>query len=375
MEAARKGSCRMARRAALVGCVAVLLLGCKGSGQSPAPVDPFFGRVRIEPPRTGAIGNSAADPSYAPALRPNPLRAAPGSLPSNPLPAGRQGPGAAGWAPASPATIGGTPGGNGAPGGVGAGWAPPPRQAAPNVVNSSNASIQGSQPPPSVSLPGDRIVIPSAARELAAGGAIAGSAQGQPAANAGPPVANSGTDFSAGLERSPAAGATPSAGLAGTSSWPNPVGASPAPVGGGVVSPAGNPSAAIAADRLAGRGAPGTPGALGSSSRSIPSTTPPTMSRPTVNLAAQRERIIRTLDPANGTASSRLPRPLDPSAAPLADSSGATPPNTIAPSARTGLPGQSLLSEPASASSLTTGTRFPNRVVDITELPVAPGAK
>ncbi|MCR4413954.1 MAG: hypothetical protein NUV77_16180 [Thermoguttaceae bacterium] len=67
------------------------------------------------------------------------------------------------------------------------------------------------------------------------------------------------------------------------------------------------------------------------------------MTRPTINAVTERERITRPLGPrpASGTVGAPLPRPVDP--APTAQSPA------------TGRPSSAL----------------PNRVIDITELPVA----
>ncbi len=61
----------------LVTFLAALLVlsGCKSPGNSGAPADPFFGRTRVAPPRTGAIaGQPATDPYYPQSPQANPLR-------------------------------------------------------------------------------------------------------------------------------------------------------------------------------------------------------------------------------------------------------------------------------------------------------------
>lgn len=377
----------MARHAALIGCVAILLLGCKGSGRNTEPVDPFFGRVRIDPPRTGAIGNSAVDPSYAPTLRPNPLRVSPGVLPNNALPTGQPSGGAAGWVPVTPGLTSGIRAGVAGNEGLGAGEPRTIRQPAPDVAPQSNGAGQGSQGWATAAVPGDRIAIPPAARELGfgnSGGVMSVIGQPQPVGMAGIPATNSvasdmawagvrSSAATAGAAAAPAeisGGITPAA-VPGAPRLPG--GLSPGILPGGLAPSPGSPGA-LADRRLAPPGTLRTPDRFASGASS-PLASSPTMSRPTVNLAAQRERIIRTLDPAGRAAPQQLPQPVDPAAvAPPAAPRAATTGNSNG-SMAAGLPGASPPLGTAGARAPAHGTRFPNRVVDITELPITPSAK
>jgi hypothetical protein len=276
----------MARAVALL-LVTAVLTGCKSSGPAAGPVDPFFGRTRVEPPRTGAVGGQPLDPSYPRTALPNPLRSSPSavrpsSVPSNAVPPSQPSP-SMGWSvPSSPSgtSVGGT-------------TAVPP---SPHQLSHSSDARRGSAPQPVQPAPGsgsgDRILIPAAANDLRnsvlAGGAIASAAGSAP------------------LDRtSPTPSATPTAGP-GLSSRP-----SSSPVSG----------------LLSQRGVTGPMS---------------DMTRPTINAVADRERITRPLGPrpAASTAGGLLPRPVDPA------------PTT--PSPATGGP----------------STALPNRVIDITELPV-----
>jgi hypothetical protein len=135
--------------------VALLVLpGCQGSGGSGAAKDPFFGRTRIEPPRTGTVAGQLPAPespgAAASALSPGTARP-PAAIPapaSNNLPI---------WSPPpwqTPATTlpGASQGGNlyDQPSGS-TGYQPP-------LIQS---------PPPPFDTPGDRLSIPFAARALA----------------------------------------------------------------------------------------------------------------------------------------------------------------------------------------------------------------
>lgn len=54
------------RRPLAVIAAALLFCGCQGTSPGGAPVDPFFGRTRIEPPRTGSVAAPRAyDPYYS----------------------------------------------------------------------------------------------------------------------------------------------------------------------------------------------------------------------------------------------------------------------------------------------------------------------
>ncbi len=84
-------------RRPIVVIVAILLCcGCKTPEPASAPVDPFFGRTRIEPPRTGSIATPrASDPYYsATAEQGAPQVAAAPRTGGNPAPSA-----SAGWQP------------------------------------------------------------------------------------------------------------------------------------------------------------------------------------------------------------------------------------------------------------------------------------
>lgn len=317
----------MGRRVALVGCVAVLLLGCKGSGQSTEPVDPFFGRVRIDPPRTGAIGSSATD-SYAPALRPNPLRGSTGTPSSNPAPGSRPLSGGGGWVPAAANANAGLAGGvpsaaSGVSGAADGAFTkdirPPDRSLALGENPSSGparSEYKGSlaQPLEGALASGDRIVIPPAAREMAGPSPSGAFGYAQPTTS--PPIMQR-----AGIPQE--------------------------------MRPASSFSRATA-----------TSAGL------------PTTSRPTIDLATERERIIRTLNPAGGQGAPQLPRPVEdvvasPSSAASASPGAQTQSSTLA----SGPTNASLLPAAPGAPTAAAGTRFPKRVVDITELPAAPTSR
>lgn len=82
----------------VLGTVALTLLGCKGGGKV---VDPFVGRTRVEPPRTGSVTGQAGDPYYAPSGRTTTpwTPTAPGTTPV--APQSNLGAPAGGWVPAS----------------------------------------------------------------------------------------------------------------------------------------------------------------------------------------------------------------------------------------------------------------------------------
>lgn len=393
---ARKGSRQMGRPLALIACLSALLVGCKGSGQSTEPVDPFFGRVRIEPPRTGAAGSPSTVP-YAPSLRPNPLRGSTATPLGSNLPAGGSLSGSPGWVPATasgnpnaakeappaaassgvPPTATRPPGPSAAEGsrGPNEAWAlsqnPSTYRAGPENQGSIFQSFgaQGNS--------GDRIVIPPAAWQLAAG--TASTAVPRPAADAGTLQGTAtGSAASAGASAPVAAPAS----TAGPSSLP-PLAAS-APQRAGALQGASTGAApnvastgstaapwpaAAYGDRFAAQPGAGLSRASGTS-RTGPSAGAPTMSRPTINLAEQRERIIRTLNPAGGAGGGDLPRPVD--AAGVFSASGPLPPQAATGSSAPAVAGTGPSTAPAGPSLPSNGTRFPNRVVDITELPLAP---
>ena len=125
-----------------------LLLGCKSSEPTTGPVDPFFGRTRVPAPATGAIArDSGLDPSYNSA-RYNPLRG-----PSDPRPVGS--PAAVDWTPPQPQA------------GKPLSTSPsPPANPQPLGTNPSANSPAGTSGSLASDRPGDRIVIPLAARDM-----------------------------------------------------------------------------------------------------------------------------------------------------------------------------------------------------------------
>ncbi len=396
MVGARKRRYRIARQAALVGFVAILLVGCRGSGQSTEPVDPFFGRVRIDPPRTGTIGNPVADPSYAPVLRPNPLRGSPTGGPANPLLPGPTSSRPTGWMPAG---TGGTPGistGSARQGNLALGTA-----AASNLAPGSVPGLSASQTMPNPTAgpgtqsqpaelsgagatAGDRIVIPPAARDLDPSAPLSPFGQSQRAFEQPQPGL---AQFPAGLGHPPAGSLQSRSGLAQSQAGVAPAlgpGAS-FPSSGGNLEPPGAaaPSVSVSSAALHGRGLPGRPSPL-SPGTATPPAGAPTMSRPTVNLAAERERIIRTLNPAGPLGSSRLPQPVDPRLPQPVDPAATASPPGLSGISRVSGPGDTQSAGgggtvPAGAMATGTapssGIRFPSRLVDITELPAAPTAK
>lgn len=386
----------MGRRLALIACLSALLVGCKGSGQSTEPVDPFFGRVRIEPPRTGAVGSPSTVP-YASSLRPNPLRGptttpsgsnlpARGSLSGPPgwVPATASGsPNAAKEAPPAAASSGVPPAARRSPGPFGAdgsrgpneAWAPGQNPSTYRTGPENQGSIFQSFGAQANS--GDRIVIPPAAWQLSAG--TASTAVPRPAADAGTLLGTAtGSAASAGASATvaaPASTAGPSSVPAWAASAPQRAGAlQGAPTGAApnVASTDSNAAlwpAAAYSDRFAAQPGAGLPRTSGTS-KVGPSAGAPTMSRPTINLAEQRERIIRTLNPASGAGGAELPLPVD--AAGVFSASGPLPPQAATGSSAPAMAGTGPSTAPAGPSLPSTGTRFPNRMVDITELPLAP---
>jgi hypothetical protein len=146
----------MSRVMVLAVCV---LTGCAGSQSDPGPVDAFFGRTRVSPPATGAVSRTGppSDPSYGSSptsstrATSQPLTTAypgqaPGQAPGVPAtPAG-----ASGWKP-SPAPGGASSGGSGGA-----------------VEQTNGGAGAGTQGGVASSNSGDRVVIPRAAREIAA---------------------------------------------------------------------------------------------------------------------------------------------------------------------------------------------------------------
>jgi hypothetical protein len=150
----------------------VVLCGCKGSGSSNS-ADPFFGRTRVDPPRTGSVGGrmpgashyaSGQQAALAPAGANSAIRPdgpGPGVLPSSGLPDSPPGrrllggvpaaiPGsnpsdARSWVPAQPRT-----------GPVVAPLSPP----AANNYTPQNSGVS------SPGTPGDTVSIPAAARSI-----------------------------------------------------------------------------------------------------------------------------------------------------------------------------------------------------------------
>jgi hypothetical protein len=135
-------------RSVTLALALALLLGCKSSEPTTGPMDPFFGRTRVPAPPTGAIArDSGVDPSYASA-RSNPLRGS-----SDPRSAGA--PAAVDWKPPQPQ----------------AGKDPltspsPLANPQPPATNPGAASSAGTSGSLAVDRPGDRIVIPLAARDM-----------------------------------------------------------------------------------------------------------------------------------------------------------------------------------------------------------------
>lgn len=383
----------MGRRLALMACVALLLVGCKGSGQSTEPVDPFFGRVRIDPPRTGTIGTPPTAP-YNPPLRPNPLRVAPGTPVGNVLPGRDSWNGSAGWVPAPPTapTLPGQSTGSAPPGAANVAtngllgqpshnWGAATTSALGQNAPPTAAGIEnraGPFQPFSSPLAGDRIVIPPAAREVpgtnadsaishpVASAASLGGTAGRASASTGSPAIGQASVLAPGFSGTPGV-LGPGAGQA-AAPQDSPLGRAPnLPAAGTLTAPwpAATPANRVAAPRGI-FGVSAASGAGGTASLAAP----PTMSRPTIDLATQREPIVRTLNPA-GAAGPPLPRPVDaaslsPASAPPASVASSGISSTPASGGRSGLPG------PEGTPTLSTGRRFPNRLVDITELPIAP---
>jgi|GEM_PF-6456236 len=150
--------------------LAVLLVatGCKGSGTSAPTTDPFFGRTRIEPPRTGAVGGNLSvgpNPGYPPQTGPSMYGGANGpssggSVPSaitSAPPSGQSSSPSPNWIPAHPKTNpipAAIPGNQGSPqspsnGGFGSG---------------NTGGFSSPKPGQPISGTGDRISIPLAAR-------------------------------------------------------------------------------------------------------------------------------------------------------------------------------------------------------------------
>ncbi len=146
------------RRLLAIILIVAPLAGCKGPAPTmPPPIDPFFGRTRVEPPRTTWLGpRLAADPAYS---QPAYLRAAPAYAPTAP-PVARQG-----WMPIGAA----------------------PQPSAGQVAVAPASPRPGATP----SFSGDRIAIPTAALALTdppATSALA-STPSPPAALPEPPAA------------------------------------------------------------------------------------------------------------------------------------------------------------------------------------------
>jgi len=144
----------MKRPLAPLVALILALSGCKGSGGSSTALDPFLGRSRIEPPRTGTIspqppGNSyysgsaqpgLAQPFTTPAAIPGPN---PNSSPTWTAPQSRPAP-----APGPASPYGGSP--------------------YPPLSGGSSSTLPPSSPsvPSAASGEGDRITIPFAARVI-----------------------------------------------------------------------------------------------------------------------------------------------------------------------------------------------------------------
>lgn len=162
---------------ALIGIL--VLAGCKGSGSAGAPTDPFFGRTRVEPPRTGALrgqlpstnnvsqattgtatspGGTLTQPGTSPGQATSPSS---GSLsPSSIQPSQTTGP-SSGWSPAQPRV-------NPVPAAI------PPQTSGQYLPPDGSFGYPGSSgtaSPSGVSTSGDRLSIPVAARSLGGSGA------------------------------------------------------------------------------------------------------------------------------------------------------------------------------------------------------------
>jgi len=118
----------------LVALVALIVLsGCKGSGGSTSALDPFLGRSRIEPPRTGTI---SAQPAGSPYYSQNPqpgLAQPPSTTQAPPLQAYSPG---ASASPPQPGSLPPTTGQAQSAGGRSLGVGP---SASPSSVNAANA--------------------------------------------------------------------------------------------------------------------------------------------------------------------------------------------------------------------------------------------
>ncbi len=78
--------------------VALVLLGCKSGGNV---VDPFVGRTKVEPPRTGSVSAPPGDPYYAPPARPSGVWAPPAASGTTGAPISNPGVAPSGSAPAA----------------------------------------------------------------------------------------------------------------------------------------------------------------------------------------------------------------------------------------------------------------------------------
>ena len=214
----------------LVLVLAILMLpGCRGTGGGKSATDPFFGRTRVEPPRTGAAAgqtppNGATWPNAATG------QAAPGGglAITWPTPSGTQSGGAPSQAAPNPSSW--------APAQSGPGAVPAPMTSQANngltppdgTFGFSGSSGISATDPSSVGS-GDQIAIPSAARTLTdrVQDSISRSQSVPPAGqgmnSGGQPFAASGAGFgvppTASIPGAPAgagsAGGLPGAGLSG----------------------------------------------------------------------------------------------------------------------------------------------------------------
>lgn len=255
----------------------VLLAGCRGSGAKSGPNDPFFGRTRVEPPRTGSVAGQPPDPSYPNSMA-NPLRS-PTPSPYKPTTA----------IPAGTTT---TPRPD-----LSSGWTPVQPQPA-------------SETPP----------------------AVASSASPPPAVGFRPPGGNYdlGPDKPAGTLMAVGAGdrvAIPSAAL--TMPPPVPASAAPPATSAEPLRAAANANPATGVPVIAATAAPNRYPQGSLYSRPNSSYAGGNMSRPTIDALANRERITRVIEPRpHGSPSSTqlLPVPMDASAGAVAANSAAAPP-------------------------------------------------
>jgi hypothetical protein len=192
-----------------------VMAGCKGSGPSGTATDPFFGRTRVEPPRTGAVFGrmpQGANPSTTPGsgtIAPNATAgqgiARPSGFPANStVPNGQTPGGQPNWTPAQPKV---NPVPAAIPPQTGSVYGPPDGSFGfPGAGKSvaTGASLAGS---------GDRLSIPSAARTSAP----FSSDPGIPGTNSPSGLSGANPDGMGGRTSRTAGPATGTSGMAGPS--------------------------------------------------------------------------------------------------------------------------------------------------------------